>query len=93
MEKANAMAEEKGSIRKKKTSTSSSTATVDTSLTLPILIRLESLSVNEKSPTCWQTTRHRLRKTRGEFWSCHFVFYYTRFLEKDDAAFNDVIYV
>ncbi|KAL3773058.1 hypothetical protein ACHAW5_000475 [Stephanodiscus triporus] len=34
---------------------------------LPILIRPESLSFNKRQPTCWQMTRHRMSKTRGEF--------------------------
>ena len=33
----------------------------------PISIRTESLSLTERQPTCWQMTRHRLSKTRGEF--------------------------
>jgi len=33
----------------------------------PISIRPESLSSRERQPTCWQMTRHRMSKTRGEF--------------------------
>jgi hypothetical protein len=42
---------------------------VDTTVTtIPIIIRVESLAGNtEKSPSCWQMARYRLRKTRGEF--------------------------
>lgn len=51
-------------------SSSSATSTADTTVTaLPIIIRLESLALHndKRSPTCWQRTRHRMRKTRGEF--------------------------
>lgn len=34
---------------------------------LPILIRPETLTFNERRPSCWQMTRHRMFKTRGEF--------------------------
>jgi len=34
---------------------------------LPILIRPETLAFNEVRASCWQVTRHRMFKTRGEF--------------------------
>ena len=34
---------------------------------LPILIRPETLAFNEVRASCWQVTRHRMLKTRGEF--------------------------
>jgi hypothetical protein len=43
-------------------STSSSSVEV-----LPILIRPETLAFNEVRASCWQVTRHRMFKTRGEF--------------------------
>ena len=33
----------------------------------PIFILPETLSVNRKDPTCWQVTRHAVRRTKGEF--------------------------
>jgi hypothetical protein len=34
---------------------------------MPISILPESLSINRRIPTCWQVTRHRVRRTKGEF--------------------------
>ena len=35
--------------------------------TVRISILPESLSINRRNPTCWQVTRHRVRRTKGEF--------------------------
>mmetsp|Transcript_27891 Transcript_27891/g.59492 ORF Transcript_27891/g.59492 Transcript_27891/m.59492 type:complete len:1002 (-) Transcript_27891:169-3174(-) len=45
--------------------TSATTATTTTS-TMTIILP-ESLSINKRNPTCWQITRHRVRRTKGEF--------------------------
>jgi len=35
--------------------------------TPPVRVLPESLSINRRAPTCWQTFGHRLRKTKAEF--------------------------